>query len=267
VPPILGVREPEPPAGPRYSGGFSFARTVQPVLDRYCIGCHGLGKTEGKLSLLGTPTRYNQAHDSLTSRGGLVAIAYRNRETAFSKPKDYFAHAGRLMAVLRNKHRDRVQLDRESFQRIVDWLDLNAQFYGDYSFNRAEHRKPNPEGEAALREHIARVFGETLAKQPFEALVNVALPTESRTLNAPLAVEAGGWGQIKKNGWTSKNDPGYKKMLELIEAAITPLTRHDVAGTCGGGRHCQCGMCWVRELPENQKKPAGKDKTAMTPSY
>ncbi len=31
------VRELTPPAGPRYEGGLSFTRTVQPVLDRYCI--------------------------------------------------------------------------------------------------------------------------------------------------------------------------------------------------------------------------------------
>jgi len=28
--------------------------TVQPVLDRYCIGCHGLDRTEGDLDLVGT---------------------------------------------------------------------------------------------------------------------------------------------------------------------------------------------------------------------
>ncbi|MGD0897027.1 MAG: hypothetical protein ABR915_04265, partial [Thermoguttaceae bacterium] len=70
-----------PPAGPSYEGGFSFVRTVQPVLDRYCIGCHGLGKTEGGLDLLGTmqdtatggrrqsSRSFTASYDSLTRRG------------------------------------------------------------------------------------------------------------------------------------------------------------------------------------------------------
>jgi len=279
----------EPPVGPRYDGGFSFARTVQPVLDRYCIACHGLDRTvatsgslveasasgplaatrDGSLSLLGTPEdskqgRFSVSYDSLVSRKGLVAIAHRNSETAMSKPKDYFAHAGRLAKLLLDGHpvgaplRGRPQecghigaplLDRESFQRIADWLDLNAQFYGDYSFNRAESRQPSPDGEKALRECIEKRFGAELARQPYAALVNVALPTESRILKAPLAKEAGGWGQIAQGGWSSADDPAYKEMLARVEASITPLNRMDIAGTCGGdGRGgCRCGCCWVRQ--------------------
>ena len=265
VPQQMVVRELDPPAGPRYPGGFSFVRTVQPVLDRHCIRCHGLGKTEANLNLLGTRTTYSQAHDALTSRSGYVAIAYRNRETAFTRPGDYYAHAGRLARFLLGDHRKHVELDRESFQRIADWLDLNAQFYGDYSHNRVEQCRPHSQGEKALREHIARVLGPELAKQPFEALVNVALPTESRILKAPLAVEAGGWGQIGGNGWGSTRDPDYQAMAALVAAAIQPLDRHDVAGTCGGdSRRCRCGCCWIREHRAQYKAAAAKASAALT---
>ncbi|MCP4302077.1 MAG: hypothetical protein GY783_15950, partial [Gammaproteobacteria bacterium] len=54
IPGNMTVHALQPPAGPQYSGGFSFARTVQPVLDRYCIKCHGLDKTDGDINLLGT---------------------------------------------------------------------------------------------------------------------------------------------------------------------------------------------------------------------
>ncbi len=42
----------EPAAGPQYEGGMSSARTVQPVLDRYCIQCHGLEKKEKNVDLI-----------------------------------------------------------------------------------------------------------------------------------------------------------------------------------------------------------------------
>ena len=257
LPQTITVHEPAPSAGPQYAGGFSFLRTVQPVLDRHCIRCHGLDKTEANLNLLGTRKgRYNTAHDSLTGRGGLVKIAYRNNETPYSKPKDYFAHAGRLAKYLLNDHRKYVDLDRESFQCIVDWLDLNAQYYGDYSFNRIEKRNISRNGERALREHIKQLFGANLAAQPIDALINVAQPDQSRILNAPLTQNAGGWGQINTNPFKTKNDPAYKKMLQLIDAAIEPLQYNDIAGTCNK-ENCQCQACWVRKLNVN-KKIAGK---------
>jgi hypothetical protein len=248
----------QPPAGPRYDGGLSFAKTVQPVLDRYCINCHGLERTDGGVNLLGTlqpvtfprkqwpgpnKMRVSIAYESLMTRTGLVAVAQGDMESDFSKPRDYFAHAGRLAPMLLAGHPDqsgqpRVRLDRESFARIADWLDMNAVCYGDYSWNKSEWREPSPDGERALREHVRAKFGAAFAEAPFAALVNVALPEESRVLKTPLAITAGGWGQIAEHG--------YGAMRRLVEAAIGPLPGRDIAGTCGRDAQCVCGCCWVR---------------------
>ena len=251
----LTIHDPQPPAGPAYEGGLSFARTVQPVLDRYCIGCHGLkGPPPAQVNLLGTPTqRYNRAYDSLVSRRGLVLIVPANRETYSSKPRDYFAHAGKLAGMLLAGHPDpsgkrRVRLDRDSLQRIIDWLDLNGQYYGDYSFNRPERSKPLPDAVRALRDCAAKLFGQEIAAQPFEALVNVALPDESRILKAPLAAAAGGWGQISDNAFAGTDDPRYRELRRLVLACLPPPPRDD-CGTCGHNP-CACRSCWVRLLCE-----------------
>ena len=190
----------EPPAGPQYPGGLSFAKTVQPVLDRYCLDCHGLKETAGKIDLLGTidatednvANAYHRllpstAYAALTQDGRLVKIAQYGGETWYSRPKDYFAHGGTLAPLLLKGH-ENVQLDPESRQRIIDWLDLNAPLYGTYSWNKDEWRRPDPAGEQALRAYLRQRFGDALAGQPFAALVNVALPEESRILKAPLAI-------------------------------------------------------------------------------
>ena len=277
----LRFRKLEPTAGPRYEGGFSFVRTVQPVLDRYCIGCHGLEKTEAGVNLTGAfrdtngkGLRFTVSYESIMRRGGMVKIAQRNRETAYSKPKDYYAHAGRLTRMLLDGHPDKagkpkVKLDRDSLQRIVDWLDLNAQFYGDYSFNRLETQKPVSAGEKALRQAVARRFGTKIAEQPFAALVNLALPSESRILKAPLAEKAGGWGQrFPRGAWANTGDLTYKHMVKLVEACLPELARHDIAGTCGSpeGKGCRCGCCWVRQVrAERQRKSlAAKSASAAT---
>lgn len=260
------IRPLEPPAGPRYPGGLSFAKTVQPVLDRYCLDCHGLKETAGEISLLGTIDATEQniaatyhrllpstAYASLTRDNRLVKIAQYGRETWYSRPKDYFAHGGALAGLLLEHHAG-VELDPESRQRIIDWLDLNAPLYGTYSWNKDEWRQLDPEGERLLREHIRRRFGESWAGQPLAALVNVALPEESRILNAPLAIAAGGWGQLEPGGWTSRDDPEYRRMRQLVQAAIQPLPYRDLAGTCGRDERCLCLSCWVRKLVEEQQR-------------
>jgi len=267
------IHQLRPPAGPRYEGGFSFMRTVQPVLDRYCICCHGLDKAEGIVNLLGSRGAVEQekarnkrvssfasaSYDALIGLPNMVVLAHRNSEKVPSRPKDYFAHAGKLAALLLAGHPDKtgkklVEFDRESFQRIVDWLDLNAQCYGDYSFNRDEDRQPAPDGEKALRAAIEQRFGAELARQPFAALVNVAQPDESRVLLAPLRSEAGGWGQIAKGAFASKSDPAWQELHSLVERSIAPLRCRDIAGTCGRDQGCVCGGCWVRKAREMSKK-------------
>lgn len=266
--PVAGqvVRKLEPPAGPQYPGGLSFAKTVQPVLDRYCINCHGLKETAGQLDLLGAIDATDEniaqsfqrllpstAYESLTRGGRLVKIAQYMHETWYSRPKDYFAFGGTLAGMLLQDH-EGVRLDPESRQRIIGWLDLNAQFYGTYSWNKDEWRRPSPEGEKALRAEIRRKFGDGLAGQPLAALVNVAMPDESRILKAPLAVAAGGWGQIARGGWKSADDPGFQRMRRLVLAAIEPSPYQDIAGTCGRDEHCLCLSCWVRKGKEERQK-------------
>ena len=256
----------EPPDGPQYQGGFSFAKTVQPVLDRYCIDCHGLEENAGEINLLGTIDATEQniantfqqllpsiAYASLTREGGLVKIAQYGGETWYSQPKDYFAHGGTLAEMLLEGH-ENVELDPASRQRIIDWLDLNAPLYGTYSWNKDEWRRPDPKDEKVLREHIRQRFGDRLAEQPFAALVNVALPDESRILKAPLALTAGGWGQIEHGGWKSSDEPDYQEMRRLVQAAILPIPYHDIAGTCGRDEDCMCLSCWVRKVQEERQR-------------
>lgn len=273
----LGVRVHtlRPPAGPRYEGGLSFARTVQPVLDRYCIQCHGLERTDGGIDLLGTletvtfprkswpgPNKMtiSRAYRSLVTAEGLVKVAHADMESDYSVPKDYFAHAGRLADLLRAGHPDnegkrRLKLDAESFSRVVEWLDMNAVCYGDYSWNKPEWAPPVAEGEQALRAEIRRRFGSRLADQPFAALVNVALPAESPILQGPLAATAGGWGLIGETRWPDRSDAGYRRMQRLVEGAIGRPPHHDVAGTCGRAEKCLCESCWVRR----QNASKGRD--------
>jgi hypothetical protein len=252
-----------PPVGPRYEGGFSFMKTVQPVLDRHCISCHGLkGKPAGKLNLLATQTtfpvdgypgwpndiRATASYDSLVHRPGMVHIAQRNTETASSKPDDYFARASKLFPFLLAGHCPSLLKDPDGVRSIADWLDLNAQYNGDYSWNRDEDRQAEPNGEKALLAYLAKRFGNEIASQPFAALVNVGLPEQSRALRAALDSAAGGWGQFPKP-FAHAGLPEYESLHALVLGAVAPSAHHDREGTCNQPS-CICGSCWVREAED-----------------
>jgi hypothetical protein len=266
----IKIHDITPPAWRDYGGGFSFSQTIQPLLDRHCIHCHGLNK-DNKLSLIATPETKQypqtgvstdwpgkiivpatQSYLRLLERPGVVKIAQAYNEDLTSRPFDYFAHAGKLAGMLMAKHPDkdgglRAELDRPAMQRFIDWMDVNAPFAGTYSYNRPENRTILPEGEAALRKHIEQVFGKDLASEPTAALVNVARPESSRILMAPLAKSGGGWGQLA--GWKTKSDPRYQSMKKLVMDAIVFSEYRDIAGTCGRGskNNCLCKACWIRE--------------------
>jgi hypothetical protein len=217
----------EPPAGPQYRGGLSFMRTVQPVLDRYCIKCHGLEKKTKK------GKKINLVHDGVTSwpssyvalvalgehRVGYKPFMGDNGPTKYnvSRPRRFFAYRSKLSHMLLKEH-GKVKIDRDSYMRIIEWLDVNGQCYGDMFRNKLEWRKINGNAMKELRAYAKELFGEETAGQPDRALVNVAQADESRILMAPLATAAGGWGQI--DGWKSKDDAGYRKMAELVDKAI-----------------------------------------------
>ncbi|MBT3273392.1 MAG: hypothetical protein HN368_09570 [Spirochaetales bacterium] len=225
------IRDIKPSPGVDYDNqGFSFTRTVQPVLDQYCIDCHGLGRQteEGRSAprdyIFALPEATGERNDFQrmpVSYSALVSnarprLAHRNSETTTSLPRDYFSHACPMPAMLLEGHRG-VELPQEDFERIVTWLDMNCQCYGVYGCNREEQRKVDPDAEIAFRTHVADRFGEELAAQPLGALINFADVSQSRILMGPLSISQGGWEHISP-AFTLVSDPAYQRMAELAAA-------------------------------------------------
>ncbi len=136
--------------GQNPTGGFDYQATVQPVLNRHCVKCHGGDKPKADLDLCGQivelktpdyPGRPEAIHvpcsyNSLVTRNGLVARAKRNEENGWSTPRDYFAAAGQLAPKLLGGHCRSLLADKDGLECVLTWLDLNAQCFGDYSWSR-----------------------------------------------------------------------------------------------------------------------------------
>jgi len=256
----------KPAAGPDYPGGLSFMRTVQPVLDRYCIKCHGLGEGKDpkseKINLIHDGKTWPRSYVELFNRGNhrLGDKGYmhgnKNHQKAdrnISKPRRFYAYSNKVAHMLVKNH-GKCNMDRDSYMRIIEWMDVNAQCYGDLFPYKLEQRRIDGKAMAVLRAYVKELFGARIAAQPDRALINTVQIDESRILMAPLASYAGGWGQIP--GYNSKNDPKYKKMADLVDKCIVRNRNENTRGwqptlETGGGEK------WVIEdrtkLIENLK--------------
>lgn len=173
------VREPSaihPFYGP--ARGFDFERDVQPVLDKYCVGCHGGAKgrpdLRSKKHFPEHPGRTgivpqwwgrvdHRVYDAALMRIGqrknaklpispayLALHPYVRRyglegDYELSNPAEYHASTSELAQMLEKGHHG-VKLDTEAWDRLYTWMDLNVPCHGRWSdvaeipFNGARRR-------------------------------------------------------------------------------------------------------------------------------
>ncbi len=166
-----GPRKLDPFYGP--ARGFSFAREIQPILDKHCIRCHNRkevvkpskGGKHPPFSLSSQPNRdgrakrvWSDAYLALTRRGkSSPRVNWISPQSAPPMLPPYHAGAARstLMSMLAKGHvpaspaetpaKPRVKLSREELAKIACWIDLLVPFCGDYreanTWTSAERQK------------------------------------------------------------------------------------------------------------------------------
>ncbi|UCE50677.1 MAG: SUMF1/EgtB/PvdO family nonheme iron enzyme, partial [Phycisphaerales bacterium] len=138
--------------------GFSFRREVQPVLDRYCIGCHdGRPRKDGsQISDLradqgmyvtlrnndpkprfisGTPRdelvgKYGGVFEpSYVELRRYVRVGGFESDLRLLNPGEFHADTSELFQMLKKGHYG-VKLDEEAWDRLTVWIDLNTPCHG-----------------------------------------------------------------------------------------------------------------------------------------
>ena len=129
--------------------GFSYPREVQPVIDRYCIDCHnGEKRPDGKVAadLRGDRniTDWAIIHAGNGGRnGGRFSVGYAELHRYVRRPgiesdyhlltpMEFHADTTELVQLLKKGHYG-VQLDSESWDRLVTWIDLNTVYHGTWT--------------------------------------------------------------------------------------------------------------------------------------
>ncbi len=125
--------------------GFAFAREVQPVLDRYCVGCHaGQVRDDGKTipDLRDGPPVHPPCANATYREGTQFPPAYLalrsyvrghtiESDMHMLTPGEYHASTTELVQMLRRGHQG-VKLDAEAWDRLITWIDLNTPAHGTW---------------------------------------------------------------------------------------------------------------------------------------
>ncbi len=124
---------------------FSYKYEIQPILDKYCVGCHDgseankdrpnfADKTPGHR---GFSKSYHALHPYVR-RPGPESDAY------MFQPMEYHASSSELFQRLGKGHHG-VQIDADSMRKLYTWVDLNVPYFGTWAEVAEIHRKKNPE--------------------------------------------------------------------------------------------------------------------------
>lgn len=119
--------------------GFDFGREIQPVLDRHCADCHDGEKAWPDLTSNRPGVNIPRGGSFDASYAELHRYIHRpgpESDTHLTVAGEYFAETSELIWMLRKGHHG-VKLDRESYERLVTWIDLNVPDHGTWG----EHRK------------------------------------------------------------------------------------------------------------------------------
>jgi len=123
----------EPWRGP--ARGFSFKREVQPVLDKYCVGCHdGARRDDGRTIPDLTAKEKNGWGNFTPSYLALHPYVRRpgpESDYRLQKPLEFHANTSELVQMLVKGHHG-VALDDEAWDRLVTWIDLNVPDHGTW---------------------------------------------------------------------------------------------------------------------------------------
>jgi formylglycine-generating enzyme required for sulfatase activity len=197
--------------------GFGFTREVQPVLDRYCVGCHDGTKKAKSGQAIPDFRRTDKKGD----RG--FSPAYHALHPFVRRPGpesdyhllpalEYHADGSELVQMLRKGHGG-VRLDEEAWDRLITWIDLNVPGHGTWS----EHRKISGDIHSRRLE-MAKLYAG-IAEDPEKVVAGPTGPIEP-VKPAPAATKPG--PALTMPGWPF--DASEAKQRQQAAGAKTEMS-------------------------------------------
>jgi formylglycine-generating enzyme required for sulfatase activity len=115
--------------------GFSFKREVQPVLDRFCVGCHNEQTAAAAKNVPDFTSKPQNGWRNFTpSYLALHPFVRRpgpESDYHLPVPLEWNADTSELVQMLKKGHHN-VKLDAEAWDRLFTWIDLNVPDHGTW---------------------------------------------------------------------------------------------------------------------------------------
>ena len=204
---------------------FGYITEIQPVLDRYCVGCHNDEKKKGGISLA-------RNHDNWElDQSYMNLVAYTRKPGAESDlptyhPMAWHASTSPLIQMLKKGHHG-VNLNEEAWERFYTWIDLNAPHRGMWNNQAYEKRRldlatryagltDNPEDE--YRRTLAAVKGTAKPRPIMPPKQNVPASDSIKARTFPFSAGAAAAIQKAKDQLELKLGNGVSMRLAWIPA-------------------------------------------------
>ena len=183
--------------------GFSYPREVQPVIDKYCVSCHNGTKA---VDLRGTETIKDFSlvtPGNGGGRGGKFSVGYANLHRFVRRPgiesdyhlltpMEFHADTTELVQLLTKGHYG-VSPDREAWDRLLTWIDLNAPYHGTWS-EQSHDPGIQRQRRRELRKLYAGIDEDPEADAQLQpAVLQAASPPAPRPSPAPPPSPPPGW--------------------------------------------------------------------------
>ena len=209
---------------------FSYMAEVQPVFDKYCVACHDYGKPAGeKLNLardrnLVFNTSYSQLRMKKFVRvpgagphNLLPAHEWGARESVLGKlllvghPDPMIDRQRKAMGLWFDK-----ETDRESFDRVMTWIDINAPYYPTYGTSYREGRY----GRAPISADDLKRLQTLTGANEWDVTFGVSFDRPELSPCLARLVKDGDWEAARKT-------PEYQEALAIITRGAEALAAQD----------------------------------------
>ena len=178
---------------------FSYPAEIQPVMNKYCVSCH---KDGGKAPFTLANTDAKGDGDWKRDKSYMNLVAYTRKpgpesDMEIYNPMEWHVSTSPLVQILKKGHHG-VKLDREAWDRLYTWIDLNGPHRGMWNNQEFEKKRhdlaaryagvtDNPESE--YRKILAKLASSNIKPVMPESLPKPA-PDKLKATNYPLSVDA-----------------------------------------------------------------------------
>lgn len=174
--------------------GYGFQREIQPILDRYCAGCHD--GSDPQLPNLADRSEKRFSAKAIFSHSYMALHPYVRRPGPESDlhvltPMDYHVSTSPLFQMLEKGHHG-VKLDEASRRELATWVDLNVPYHATWTeVNGGEFTTAIAARTVEFKERFGGISDDIEWMPPLPETRPEFLPPES--IESPQAITLQGW--------------------------------------------------------------------------